>query len=175
VTEPLGQMSFSIQHPDLSSALVTPKDAFTAEFQSVTCCIDFSPTKPSLKRKRVKETNECIEIQEPSGIPLDDQRAIAPLIQGWNLISSRQNIHRDTQGLPPSDKLWKIESLEQLRKLLEIALEITVLGSGKQHKGIATNNCTRTGCLMRLAPAVFNVPYLKVSFITQDGDTGSLS
>lgn len=141
-------MSFSIQHPDLSSALVTPKDASTAEFQSVICYIDVSPAKQSLKRKRTKTA------EDPSGLFPDGQRVLKhfPL-----------DTHRETQELSHSGKVPEIESVQQLRQMLDIALELIVLGPRRQHKGITINRYTRTECLAQLAPAVFSMRYLKVS------------
>lgn len=121
IDEPLGKMSFSIQHPNLSSALVTPKDASAAEFQSVICCIDISPAKPSLKRKRTKATKDAIDI------------------------------------------CLETEPIKHLRQLFDIALELMVLGSRKQYKGITANRYTWAECLTQLAPAVFSMQYLKVS------------
>jgi hypothetical protein len=121
--EPLGKMTFSIQHPDLSSALVTPKDALTAEFQSVSCYIDVSPANLSLKRKRTKTTRDSTDIY------------------------------------------LGVKSLNHLRELVGIALELLVLGSRKQYKGITTNTYTWAECLTQLAPAVFCMQYLKVSIM----------
>ncbi|KAL6790024.1 hypothetical protein J3E68DRAFT_94409 [Trichoderma sp. SZMC 28012] len=55
----------------------------------------------------------------------------------------------------------KLEFSESFKQLFEAALEILVLGSRKQYKGITTVNGTHAECLIRLAPAVFNRPYLK--------------
>ncbi|KAL7926634.1 hypothetical protein ACQKWADRAFT_145342 [Trichoderma austrokoningii] len=139
--EPLGTMSFSIQHPDLSSALVTPKDASTAEFQSVICHVDISPAKlakpakPSLKRKRTKA------VKDPADALLDGPRLL--------------------EDLEPR-KLPKNESVKHLQQLLDIALELLVLGLRKQYKGVATKAYTWAECLPQLAPAVFSMQYLKM-------------
>lgn len=145
-------MSFSIQHPDLSSTLVAPKDASKAEFQSVICYIDVSPAKPSLKRKRTKTT------EDSSGIFLNGHRVIEYL---------PPSTHRETQKLSQSGKIPRIEPIKQLRQMLGVALELIVLGSRKQYKGITTNRYTWAECLTQLAPAVFSMRYLKVSTLAR--------
>lgn len=146
--EPLGTMSFSIQHPDLSSALVTPKDALAAEFQSVVCCIDISLANPSLKRKRSRAA------KDPTDAFLDGQRILEHF---------SQHTRRETRKLSRSARLEKTESMKHLRQLFDIALELMVLGSRKQYKGITANSYAWTECLTQLAPAVFSMQYLKVS------------
>ncbi|KAM0516045.1 hypothetical protein ACHAPE_005668 [Trichoderma viride] len=147
--EPLGKMSFSIQHPDLSSALVTPKDAPAAEFESVMCYIDVSPAKPPLKRKRTKAT------KDPDDTFLNDQKILEYF---------SQNTYRKTRKLSRSAKPPKTEQMKQLRQLFDIALELMVLGSRKQYKGITTNTYTWAECLTQLAPAVFSMQYLKIIY-----------
>lgn len=175
-----GMISFSIQHPDLSSTLITQRDAFAAEFESVNCHIDLSPKKEekslgnrSLKRKRAKQANECVEIQRSDDVFVDDeylldltpddQRAIDAFIQSLNMVPAQQGRSEST---PKSDRSCsnsgKLEFSESFRQLFEVALEILVLGSRKQYKGINTVNGTHAECLIRLAPAVFNRLYLKV-------------
>ncbi|KAJ4857568.1 hypothetical protein T069G_08465 [Trichoderma breve] len=139
--ESSGAISFSIQHPDLSSTLITQRDAFTAEFESVNCHIDLSPNKD---------------------LTPDDQRAIDAFIQSLNMIPTQQG----RSGSTPRSGLscltsGKLEFSESFKQLFEAALEILVLGSRKQYKGITTVNGTHAECLIRLAPAVFNRPYLK--------------
>ncbi|KAL6691054.1 hypothetical protein J3F84DRAFT_169903 [Trichoderma pleuroticola] len=161
-----GTMSFSIQHPDLSSTLITQRDAFTAEFESVNCHINLSPNKDglskrSLKRKRTKKANECVETQQSDEVfaddeylvdlTPDDQRAIDAFIQSLNMMPAQQ-------GQMTSEK---VEFSESLGQLFEVALERLVLGSRKQYRGITTVDRTHAECLIRLAPAVFNRPYLK--------------
>lgn len=134
----------------MSSALVAPKDAAAAEFESVICYIDVSPAEPSLKRKRTNAT-------EVSGDHFLDGQKISEFFS--------QNTYRKTRKSSHSAKLTKTESMKQLRQLLDIALELIVLGSRKQYKGITTNSYTWTECLTQLAPAVFSMQYLKVSTV----------
>lgn len=141
-------MAFSIQHPDLSSALVTPKDAPTAKFESVICYIGVSPTEPSLKRKRTKAT------ENPDNTVPDGRRILEYF---------SRNAYRKTRKLCHGAKSPKTESMKQLRQLLDIALELMVLGSRKQYKGIMTTRYTWAECLTQLAPAVFSAKYLKVN------------
>ncbi|KAK4075015.1 uncharacterized protein Triagg1_4679 [Trichoderma aggressivum f. europaeum] len=148
--------------------LVKWREAFTAEFESVSCHIDLSPNKDGvslkkrpLKRKRAKQASECIEIQQPDDVfaddehladlTPDDQRAIDAFIQSLNMMPVRQR--QMTSEI--------FEFSESLGQLFEVALEMIVLGSRKQYRGIATVHRTHAECLIRLAPAVFNRPYLK--------------
>lgn len=174
-------ISFSIQHPDLSSTLITQRDAFVAEFESVNCHIDLSPNKGekclgkrSLKRKRTKQANECVEIPQSDDVFVDDdhlidltpddQRAIDAFIQSLNMIPTQQGRSESTPRSGPSCLTsGKLEFSESFKHLFEVALEILVLGSRKQYKGINTTNRAHAESLIRLAPAVFNRPYLKVT------------
>ncbi|QYT04014.1 hypothetical protein H0G86_010953 [Trichoderma simmonsii] len=177
--ESSGTISFSIQHPDLSSTLITQRDAFTAEFESVNCRIDLSPNKDerslgkrSLKRKRAKQANECVETRRSDDVfaddeylvdlTPDDQKAIDAFIQSLNMIPTQQGRSESTPRSGPSCLTsGKLEFSESFKQLFEVALEILVLGSRKQYRGITTVNRTHAECLIRLAPAVFNRPYLK--------------
>lgn len=144
------------------------------------CRIDLSPNKDenflgkrSLKRKRTKQANECVETTQPNDafaddeylvdLTLDDQRAIDAFIQSLNMVPAQQGRIEST---PKSDQSYsnsgKLEFSESFRQLFEVALEILVLGSRKQYRGITTGDRTHTESLIRLAPAVFNRPYLKV-------------
>lgn len=183
VIECSGKLSFSIQHPDLLSALVTPRDAFTAEFESVTCYIKISAAKDglstkkhALKRKRTEQL-ECIRTQQPDDMFVDDehlmqlapddQRAIDAFIQSLYATPPQPGRGKSIPKPGRSDLInEKIEFSERLKQFFEIALEILVLGSRKQYKGITAGDYTRTECLTRLAPGVFNMPYLKVIFYT---------
>ncbi|KAL7906769.1 hypothetical protein GGI35DRAFT_482160 [Trichoderma velutinum] len=174
-------ISFSIQHPDLSSTLITQRDAFTGEFESVNCHINLSPSKDglslgkrSLKRKWTKQANECVETQQLDDgfadhdhlayLTPDDQRAIDAFIQSFNITPAQQGQSKSTPKPGWSDSTsenFNLEFSEGLKHLFEVALEILVLGSRKQYKGIATGHRTPAECLIRLLPAVFNRPYLK--------------
>lgn len=144
------------------------------------CRIDLSPNKDekflgkrSLKRKRAKQVNECVKTQRSDDVfaddeylvdlTPDDQKAIDAFIQSLNMIPTQQGRSESTPRSGPSCLTsGKLEFSESFKQLFEVALEILVLGSRKQYRGITTVNRTHAECLIRLAPAVFNRPYLKV-------------
>ncbi|EGR48065.1 RasGEF protein, partial [Trichoderma reesei QM6a] len=178
VGEPMGRIAFSIQHPDLSSALVTRGDALTAEFESVTCRVNFTliqdePSKKkkrSLKRKRERWPDESIEGNQLDGVSCDDdylaclspddQRAIDEFIQSLQMVPHKPGTNRSTPKAAQGAQALEFSDL--FRPLFEAALEVLVLGSAKKHKGVTTVDCNRAECLTQLAPAVFNMSYLKV-------------
>ncbi|KAL7933486.1 hypothetical protein V8C35DRAFT_56396 [Trichoderma chlorosporum] len=176
--EPPGKILFSIQHPDLSSALITRKDAFIAEFESVSCHINISPKKrePSVKKhsskRKLTETSECTMARQPDDVltddehlvhlSLDDQRVIDAFIQSLNMMPAQEGRGNSPPRSSQSDSIGeRLEFSERLKQLFEVALGIFVLGSRKKHKGIAAVDCTHAECLTQLAPGVFDMPYLK--------------
>ena len=177
VTEHTGRIAFSIQHPDLSSTLVTQKDAFTAEFESVTCRVNFTPMqdepskkKRSLKRKRGSKSDEDIGTRQLDGVTSDDdyvaclssddQRAIDEFIQSLHMVPPQKR--RDIVTPKTAQSAQAIEFSDRFKYHFETAMELLVLGSTKKRKEIVTIDCNRAECLTKLAPAVFHMPYLKV-------------
>ncbi|KAK5998009.1 hypothetical protein PT974_00378 [Cladobotryum mycophilum] len=177
-TWPPGELSFSIQHPDLSSALVPPADAFTADFRSVTCSVDISkvekessaPDGRRCKRRKCRQTEARVEREETkdtvdeelyTSLIFEDQRAIDEFMLGWGVDSAA------SEGKALKERKHENEDKgmylsEQVRRMLEVTLRVLVLGNGKPLKGVRVRESTVSQALTKLAPAVFHIPYLKV-------------
>jgi hypothetical protein len=170
-------MSFSLQHPDLSSALVAPASAWTTPFRSLLISIDIrksdkrqEPRKRNSKAtKRQKTTKKAEERSEPRSednlletLEPTDQHAIETFISSLNLPET-SNKRKSTQTHGRSQSPACIEVLKSLHSssLLDIIFEQLILAPEKTYKGYQVW-CKSDYCLTRLAPGVFHVPFLKV-------------
>lgn len=170
-------MSFSLQHPDLSSALVAPASAWTTPFQSLLIAIDTrkfdkrqEPPKGNSKAtKRRKTTKKAEARSEPRSkddlletLEPTDQHAIENFISSLNLPGT-SNKRKSTQTHSRSKSTTCIEVLESLHSssLLDIIFEQLILAPEKTYKGYQVW-CKSDYRLTRLAPGVFHVPFLKV-------------
>ncbi|KAI1068405.1 hypothetical protein LB507_004606 [Fusarium sp. FIESC RH6] len=152
-----GLMSFSLQHPDLSSALVAPASAWTTPFQSLLIAIDTrkfdkrqEPPKGNSKAtKRRKTTKKAEARSEPRSkddlletLEPTDQHAIENFISSLNLPGT-SNKRKSTQTHSRN-----------------IIFEQLILAPEKTYKGYQVW-CKSDYRLTRLAPGVFHVPFLK--------------
>ncbi|RFN53221.1 hypothetical protein FIE12Z_2569 [Fusarium flagelliforme] len=171
-----GLMSFSLQHPDLSSALVAPASAWTTPFRSLLIAIDIRksdkrqepPKRNSKATKRQKTTKKAEERSEPRSednlletLEPTDQHAIETFISSLNLPET-SNKRKSTQTHGRSQSTACIEALKSLHSssLLDIIFEQLILAPEKTYKGYQVW-CKSDYCLTRLAPGVFHVPFLK--------------
>ncbi|CEI64320.1 hypothetical protein FVEN_g11059 [Fusarium venenatum] len=171
-----GPLFFSIQHPDLSSALVTPASAWTTPFRSLLITINVcrlderqEPLRKALRaRKRQKRARKAEErATSPSGGLLEslestDQDAIETFISSLNFPSNCDQ-KKLTQTNSKMKRAACIEVLEDLHSspLLDILLEQLTLATEKTYKGCQVWGCGSDYCLTKLAPGVFHVPFLK--------------
>ncbi|CAM1504136.1 Fc.00g017270.m01.CDS01 [Cosmosporella sp. VM-42] len=158
-----GLMCFSIQHPDLMSAMVAPTGALTARFRALKMSINVS--KPSderpgagrqkrgKKRKKTANSEDSGERRPLEGddifpsIDPDDLQAIEHYMLSFNIPS----------GLTIEDVLGNISS----SNVFEVLLEQVMLRPNRRFKGLQVFGCPASQCLTQLAPAVFHIPYLK--------------
>ncbi|KAG8674705.1 hypothetical protein FPOAC2_00738 [Fusarium poae] len=171
-----GLLSFSIQHPDLSSALVAPASAWTTPFQSLLITIDVCrldkrqrpSEKASRARKRQKRTRKAGERAAlPSGDLLEslestDQDAIETFISSLNIPPNCDKI-KLAEANSRTESATCAEVLEDLHSsaLVDILLEQLTLATEKTYKGCQVWGCGPDYCLTKLAPGVFHVPFLK--------------
>lgn len=171
-------ISFSIQHPDLNSALLPPSSALVAHFRALKLSINISevgnqrvpeeePSKRGRRKKktRVKERDKTEATSDDeffSSLAFDDRQAIDVFMSSLNLpshgsqIGSAQSARHSCISI--GDILGTISSLP----LIDILLDRLLLGSKKRHRGLQITGSSPSHCLTKLAPAVFHVPYLKV-------------
>ncbi|KAF5027556.1 hypothetical protein F66182_298 [Fusarium sp. NRRL 66182] len=173
-----GLLSFSLQHPDLSSALVAPVSAWTTPFRTLLLAIDVNkltkrqeaPTKSTGTRKRQKRASKpratarprseercLLETLEPA-----DQQAIETFISSLNCpLNSNQS---DTLRIQSkNDVAPRVELLEELHSssAIEILIEQLTLAPEKKYRGYHVWGGGSKYCLAKLAPGVFHTPYLK--------------
>lgn len=175
-------ISWSVQHPDLTSVLSAPQQALTAEFREVRCSIELK--QPSQvqqvakgsKRQKLKEEGfgipqkltqeaennieayiqeEMYDSLDPEGQRMIDQM-LGPCSPKIN--DDRRTTKKRTQRTTSA----RLVSLEDFRGLIEGALEIALFGTAKRLNGIKVLNGANIQGLTHLLPGVFHMPYLKV-------------
>lgn len=174
-----GQMSFSIQHPDLSSALVAPVDASTARFRAVSCSVNIStppkvlaPLKPVTKpRKRARKTVAVEKVPDDRAVAEDDElfqcltaadrQAIDDFVARVKCEADGGNTVRGQQGRTKT--VQEILGSDNMRNVLHALLGMLVFEPGRTYKGVKVLESTPSQTLTELMPAVFHIPYLKVS------------
>ena len=167
------EVRFSLQHPDISSALVAPEDALAATFIELHCLLDVStkftehedlPKANALmngtraRRKRKRTTSSTTQHAYTFLDPVD-HRAIeeymALVEQTWNPPATEMNespIHDARNGMASLDVV----------RALETSLDVLMVGVQRKHVGYRV---MKGDCFFELAvvaPGVFNMSYLKV-------------
>ncbi|KAF5643878.1 uncharacterized protein FTJAE_2947 [Fusarium tjaetaba] len=172
-----GLLSFSLQHPDLSSALVAPVSAYTTAFRKLMLSIDVRNVsqeeehpRKCLKtskrwKKRVKHKKRVggrIESNLLGTLDLVDQQAIDNFM--FSLNSPCEEGSRNTsQTLSREDAINDLKALKGLQStsLIEILFEQLMLAPERSYRGYQVWGCGLCYCLTKLAPGVFHMPYLK--------------
>lgn len=173
-------LTFSIQHPDLSSSLVAPVSARVAIFQELKCVMDVCrivtelvEEKPRMKRSRKRPRNSSTDVREEASdetyrsLAPGDQRAINDFIA---MLGDKKE---KTVKAPPDTVKRKevkvkqpLQNFESLHDAIEAALNLLLLGGSRKTPGFRTNKeGSSFAGMSRLVPGVFHVPGLKVGFV----------
>ncbi|RSL71659.1 hypothetical protein CEP53_001409 [Fusarium sp. AF-6] len=171
-----GLLSFSIQHPDLTSALVAPQTARTSPFRTLILPISISTpadshdldNKPSKRRRKTGKLKGkgCQETTEENNLlatlEVDDQRAIENFMSSLNFPQNKNKRKRHITCRESDDEAACLKVLETLRSLslVDILLEQLMLAPEKKYRGYQVWGGSSTHCLTKLAPGVFHMPYL---------------
>ncbi|KAF5719102.1 hypothetical protein FMUND_4891 [Fusarium mundagurra] len=172
-----GLLSFSLQHPDLSSALVAPVSAYTTAFRKLMLSIDVRNVsqeeehprkclKTSKRRKKrgkqKKRVEGCIESNLLGTLDLVDQQAINSFMFSLNS-PCEEGSGNASQTLSREDKIKDIKVLKDLQSssLIEILFEQLMLAPERSYRGYQVWGCGLCYCLTKLAPGVFHMPYLQ--------------
>ncbi|KAJ4315144.1 hypothetical protein N0V84_008532 [Fusarium piperis] len=171
-----GLLSFSVQHPDLTSALAAPHTARISPFRTLLLPISIStPTdshdldkKPSKRRKSASKLKGrgCQETIEEDDLlatlEVDDQQAIENFMSSLNFPPNKNKRKENTACRDRDGEVACLKVLETLRSvsLVEILLEQLTLAPEKKYRGYQVWGGSSTHCLTRLAPGVFHMPYL---------------
>ncbi|KAG9257398.1 RasGEF protein [Emericellopsis atlantica] len=166
------EVCFSLQHPDISSALVAPEGVLAAKLIELHCLLDVSTkftehadlskanvlmngTRARRKRKRTTSstTQHAYTFLDPV-----DQRAIEEYMglveQTWTPPAT------EMQEIPMHNALHGMASFDVVRAL-ETSLDVLMIGVQRKHNGYRVMKGESFFELASLAPGVFNMSYLK--------------
>lgn len=174
---------FSIQHPDLSSALV-PDTTTVARFHSVSYSIDLAqvqkkghPAKRTAKvAKMPKRTTLATSQTEnvPIGggdadynrLTLDDQRAVDEFIANMKLdVDVTEGSRRAKRRRSQHSIVTEILDAAYIKDIVEACLENIMVGIRRCPKNLKLTDRSPGKALAELVPGVFNIPYLKVRLL----------
>ena len=170
----MGQISFSVEHPDLSSTTAPPRNALAAEFQAVTCSIDIStigdiaasgrtPAKTGRQSSTMNSAHVAVQDEDfYQFLSVADQRAVSDFMSELN---ARPRTKRNGFPSPPGQTNEQTLDSSYLKPMIQAAIELLVLGGGRTFSGISVVESTSSQGLIQLLPAVFHVPYLKVTIL----------
>ncbi|KAI1162612.1 hypothetical protein F5B18DRAFT_652405 [Nemania serpens] len=131
---------FSIEQPDMSSALLSPPHTNTAHFKGLECILRFkSPTRSEATFRGEEQADHDV-----------------PLWSSDQIISSAVT----PASHYPLDTRSEVEAWEQAAYLIEAALCIT-FGTRKLMRGLTIFELEKAPSLLDLAPAIWNSRYLK--------------
>lgn len=170
VTEPRGERAnrttYSIQHPDLSSALIPPVTASVAVFRSVSYSIDLLTRQQDeiFETKATRSTREIDENQEYNSLASADQNAVDKFLGEMNF-NFDTNIPSEVAGKRRKlDEGTHVASSSHVKTLLHTWLESVLFGGKICSKTVTFLDKNSAAPLSQLAPGVFNVPYLRVVY-----------
>lgn len=158
-------LEFSIQHPDLSASWVCPSTAAKAELQSIECRLEISTAAEPLRKRKRRQHGESLNDNESlvsgsqsglfssSGPNAEGQVAVQDFVGALDL---PQNERRDTIGSAAQVPGHSIEIL------VRAALTALVTGSTRHFADVKIRQNSTAQALVKIAPAVLNVPYVKV-------------
>lgn len=187
--QPDAYTSFVVNHPDLSSDFLSPKDIPCAKLLVFTCDVCYGPrprrkhTKKQTKRRKIDRADRAL-VQAKFGLrrktrpsyresDSDDeeeddgqmrQEDAAPLLKSQD--SGIGLDSQDAAGLEQTSRngLGPEELRRDVELLLRAAL-IKILGIKKVTPGVRIVRDLAGPSLMDIAPAVFNIRYLQVCHI----------
>lgn len=175
-----GEMIFSVQHPDLSSALIAPQGTLSADFRSSSWRIDISTKRAPRasrdgRRKRQRMEQGLARAETPSTVPPSDgddfyhcltsadRRAVEDFVLSMDFGANPPQ-ERQGAGHEEVNSARLVESLtgsDTVRDFVQLAIRMLVCGQKGQQKGFTILQSSPLHSLTNLAPAVFHIPYLK--------------
>ncbi|KAM5355597.1 hypothetical protein ACJ41O_002243 [Fusarium nematophilum] len=177
-----GLISFSIEHPNLKSALAAPAAARSAAFQTLILAANIS--KPGQKNgrpeqdqdhkrasKRRKKPDKLKAKEQAQDIhrhdllatlALDDQQAVESFMSSLNFPVTGHRKRASPQKGRRDDKAFREEAFKKLcsSSMMGILLEQLLLAPEKTYRGYEVATCAAY-CLTSIMPGVFHMPYLK--------------
>lgn len=170
VHKPNNRVSLSIQHPDLTSALMPPHGTPIAAFESISYRINFSSKHAGARGRRPKRPRngeKACSDQRPDPSDADDeelipadQRAVDDFLVNLNLGPSTATTAKKRRQHPGSGDILLHSTVT--RDLINAYVESSMFGIKRWPKHVAISKENLAPPLRRLMPGVFDVPYLKV-------------
>ncbi|CAH0059465.1 unnamed protein product [Clonostachys solani] len=168
---PANEIGLSIQHPDLTSALVASTKTLVAEFVSARCAIDLSVTQASStvhKRPRppVQKPPDEATSNNRRGIhqdvDIDDQRAVYEFVANLHECEERDRQPNRSKRRRVSETQHPIEKIGLHKNAIDTAIRVILFGSNSTGNSYRPLEQVSAPGLSQLAPGVFNVPYTEV-------------
>ncbi|VUC23879.1 unnamed protein product [Clonostachys rosea] len=165
------EIELSIQHPDLTSALVAPIKTLVAEFISARCAIDLSVTKsfstahqrsrkPAQKPPDEAASNNHRVVHQK--LDLDDQRAVTEFVANLHECEERNLQPSSSKRRRISETQHPIENIGLHKNAIDTALRFILFGSNSTGNSYKPLEQVSSPGLSQLAPGVFNVPFTEV-------------
>ncbi|KAL2258860.1 hypothetical protein VTK26DRAFT_7668 [Humicola hyalothermophila] len=170
------QASYFLHHPDLSSELISPSDVPSARFQTLRCEVNYhlklSPSETKTRSQLEVESlplNECTS-EAPSrhtyGLKSNPKRskkaAAAQEEVDRALASPLASTHTHIESaFSDTGRLAPEVIVEELGRLLDAAFR-RLVGLKKLPSGTKAVSSPPLPSLVDIAPAVWNLPYLRV-------------
>lgn len=147
-------LEFSLLQPDLSASLICPVGAAKIELQDIRCQIEITKLPDAQNTKKRKRTTRDEAADEMVSIAQSETAFCSDLNS-----QDRSAVHDFTTGLiRKTDNVSRIH----MENILQAAMTALVTGSARHFPDVTVRQGVKANALMRLAPAVFNVPYVKV-------------
>ncbi|KAK7228976.1 hypothetical protein V2G26_001146 [Clonostachys chloroleuca] len=168
---PANEIGFSIQHPDLTSALVASTKTLVAEFISARCAIDLSVTKASStvhKRPRLPVPKPLGEATSNNhhgidqDVNIDDQRAVSEFVANLRECEERDRLPNKSKRKRISETQHPIENIGLHKNAIDTAIRVILFGSNSTGNSYRLLEQVSAPGLPQLAPGVFNIPYTEV-------------
>lgn len=166
---------FSIQHPDLTSSMVAPKDAVTARLLEISCQVDLSTVTiqqqegdgdASGSDQLLDEETKAILPPTYKGLydnlSSDDQRALDKFLSCFKGERTRRRHEEPRRKRVKTKHHRPVEDISAFLKLTEAVMDVLVQGGKRTYPGFKLLEGTSWPGLLHVAPGVFHMDYLKV-------------
>lgn len=172
-TRSADSITFSIQHPDLTSGLVAPEDALAVGLVQVSCLVDLSIVSTFEHSSDAPPLAQCYDGSDNSldhttndlydSLTMEDQRAIDEFVLSYRRSETGHGrLRKPRARMTKVKRRGPIEDMALFHKVLEAAMVILIRGASKKPAGVKILEGASWSGLINLAPGVFHMDYLKV-------------
>lgn len=185
-----GRMTFSIRYSDTAPIISTPETALIADFKAISCFINIPSTNDSQSSIFLAQAphhtfppsasshNSMTDLRDEDtyfGVATSDRQCVDSFFSCLSVSKSNtdclpfgQHNHRSAD---------KVEFMDDMRCILEYGAKVLFLGANSQRECATLLEGQGSQGLKKLAPAVFDVPRLKVLVVSiiRDRQTSHLT